>query len=174
MKKLIVAALVSVFSMASFAQNGDLVLPGAKWQAKFNGYICAAFGAKVAAPAAFAKFDVQFIDIVTDSSLDNGLIKATFTEEGKACRYNAIVFADNAASTMRLVESKAYATSDNSECAAGKAVLDSAFEANDYLYYGHPHNLGVMAPVEGAAEICNGSDLVGINFVVSGKLPTTK
>lgn len=174
MKKLIIASLVSLFSASVFAQNADLTLPGAKWQAKFNGYICDTSGTKVSAPSAFTNFDVQFIDIVTDSTLDNGLIKATFTEDGKTCRYSAIVFADNAASTMRLVESKAYASIDNTDCPAGKAVLDAALESNNYLYYGRPHNLGIMASVEGAADLCPGSDLVGINFVVSGKLPTTK
>lgn len=167
MKALLLA--LSMLSVSAFAQESDMVLEGAKWQAKFTDYKCAAFGTAAAQPTAHAKFNVVFEKIVTDSSLDNGLITASFTQDGKACRYNAIIFADNAASTMKLVDSKAYALAQDSDCAEGKAVLDESFAANNYLYWGHPHNLTVMMNIEGAAASC-GTDLVGVNFVVSGRI----
>lgn len=173
MKKLLLVtafALVSITS--SFAQDSrDLSLPGEKWLAKFTGYVCAAFTPVVAAPSEHADLKVKFERITTDSTLDNGLIKATFEENGVACRYNAILLADNAASTIRIVESKAYSVADGSECAHGKAVLDAGLESNSYLYYGHPHNLAIMIPSVGAEAVCGaGSTMIGVNFVVSGKI----
>ncbi len=171
MKKILLPLLISILPTSSFANTGDLVLAGEKWIAKFDKYICAAFTPAVARPQAFESLNVVFEQITTDMTLDNGLIKATFEEEGKACRYNAILFADNAASTSRLVESKAYAPADGSECAAGKALLDAAFAANDYLYYGHPHNLAFMVPGVGAQALCGDTaQVVGVNFVVKGRI----
>ena len=169
MKKFLAVALTTL-SMSAFAQDGDLVLQGEKWIAKSTGYICAAFGPTVEAPSAFSQLDVKFEKVTADSTLDNGLIKGTFTENGKACRYNAIIFADNAASTYRLVTSKAYAPADNSECAEGKALLDAAFAGGDYLYWGHPHNLTFMSPLTEADASCPGATHIGINFVVSGRI----
>ena len=168
MNKILFTLLIAIAPMTSFAEEGDLVLPGAKWVAKFDKFVCAAFGPAVSAPSSFADINVKFERIVTDSSLDNGLITANFTEEGSNCRYSAIIFADNAASTSKLVQSKAFSTAGVT-CEKGKAIIDAALLANDYLYYGHPHNLAMMAPVDGAKQVC-GSNLVGINFVVTGKL----
>ena len=106
----------------------------------------------------------------TDSTLDNGLIKATFEEEGKACRYSAIVLADNDAKTIKLVTSRSFAVNADADCARGQEVLDRALADNTYLYFGHPHNLSVLAPVEGAEAVCGaGNTRVGITFVVSGR-----
>lgn len=162
-------AFLATLSLSAFANEGDLVLQGEKWVAKHTGYKCAAFGADVARPASLEKLNVAFEKVTTDSTLDNGLIKATFTEDGVVCRYSAIIFADNAASTIRLVQSKSYSPSKASDCAEGKRVLDAAFESINYLYWGHPHNLTMMVPVEGAQATC-GADVIGINFVVSGRV----
>lgn len=172
--KFLASALLLAFSLSSFAQDADLVLAGEKWIAKHTGVVCAAFTPTVALPSGFANINVKFETVTTDKTLDNGLIKATFTENGNSCRYSAFLLADNAASTIRLVESKAFGADKNVDCSNGKSVLDAALESNDYLYYGHPHNLAIMVPVEGAAAICNGSNLIGINFVVAGKVPGAK
>lgn len=170
MKTFLALIAVSLISTSSFAHEGDLVLPGEKWAATFTGYVCSTTEKATEAPAAFTKYNVAFERMTSDSTLDNGLIKATFVENGKACRYSAIILADNAASTSRLVESKAFSTEDNSECAEGKAIIDAAFESNTYLYYGKPHNIAFMAPLEGAETSCPGSSMVGVNFVVSGRV----
>jgi hypothetical protein len=169
MNKLLVLSFSLILSLTATAQEGDLVLQGEKWIASHTGYVCDTSGTKVEAPSSFDKFQVSFEKITTDASLDNGLIKATFIENGKTCRYNAFVFADNSSNTIRLVESKAYAPQGDSECFEGKIMLDAALESNDYLYYGHPHNLAIMVPAEGADAIC-GSSLIGINFIVSGRV----
>ncbi len=171
MKKITALSLLALISMSSaFAQDSDLTIPNQKWVATFNKYICAASGPAVTAPSAFSQYQVSFDKITTDSTLDNGLLKATFVEDGQTCRYSAIVFADNAAFTLRLVESRAYAPTKRSHCAAGKAVLDAAFESNNYLYYGHPHNLGIMVPVAGVEAVCPGAAVMGVNFVVTGRI----
>ncbi len=46
------------------------------------------------------------------------------------------MLADNAASTVKLVHSKAYATAGDGSCFEGQAVVDDALLSNDYLYYG--------------------------------------
>ncbi len=173
MKKIALTAFVALFSMASaFAQDvRDLSLPGEKWVAKHTGYVCSTSTTATAIPTELDALKVKFERITTDSTLDNGLIKASFEENGVACRYNAIVFADNAASTMKLVESKAYSVVDGSECAVGKAVIDILLIENDYLYYGRPHNLAIMIPSASAEAICGaGAEFVGINFIVSGRI----
>jgi hypothetical protein len=171
MKKLVLFSLIAALpaSMA-FAAEGDLTLPGEKWIAKFDKYVCAAFGPVAARPEALERLNVQFEQLTTDSTLDNGLLLATFEENGKACRYNAIVLADNAASTIRLVDSKAYSPAGDSGCETGKAILDHSLRSIDYLYYGHPHNLALMLPDVGAGGVCNGGKVVGANFVVKGKV----
>lgn len=169
MKKILAVAL-STLSMSAFAQDGDLVLQGAKWIAKFENFICVEAGPSVGAPSSFEKLNVKFEALTADSTLDNGLIKASFSENGKSCRYNAIIFADNAASTYKIVQSKAYNTADNSECAEGKATLDEALTAGDYLYWGRPHRITFLASAEGAEVSCPGSSQVGVSFVVSGRI----
>lgn len=162
------ALLIAVSLNTASAQ--DLSIPNPKWVATFNKYICAAFGPAVAAPSAFHYYNVKFETVTTDSTLDNGLLKATFVEDGRACRYSAILFADNAASTIRLVQSKAWAPARNSYCVRGKAVIDAALEYNNYLYYGHPHNLAFMVPVQGVEAVCAGAQVMGVNFVVTGRI----
>jgi hypothetical protein len=170
MKKLIALSLFIISTLGAVeAQETDLVLTGEKWIATHTGHICAAFGETVSAPQAFANLNVKFEKITTDSTLDNGLLKATFEEDGITCRYSALIFADNRLATIRLIESKAFASEGKSDCAQGKSILDAAFESTNYLYWGHPHNLTVMVPVAGATAVCN-SELVGVNFVVSGRV----
>ncbi|RZA07625.1 MAG: hypothetical protein EOP11_07175 [Proteobacteria bacterium] len=170
MKFAVLSLLALSLSPAAFAES-DLSIPGEKWVAKFDKYVCAAFGAGVAQPSALSEIGFTFETITTDSTLDNGVIRGSFTDGDTACRYSAIVLADNAAATMKLVESKAYATAGEGSCARGQATLDAALRENNYLYYGHPHNLAIMAPLAGAEAVCGaGATNVGINFVVSGKI----
>lgn len=172
MKKL---ALIAILSASTMAHAGDLTIPGEKWIAKFTGFVCAAFTEPVGAPTEFAKLNVKFEQITADSTLDNALLKATFEIDGKTCRYNSIISADNTAQTYELVQSIAYDVNGTTaaaykDCNAGKAVIDNAFKAtNKYLYWGHPHNLSFMLPGTGADNVCGaGAEFIGANFVVSG------
>lgn len=171
MKNTLLVALFALMSISAFANDGDLTIPGERWLARHAGYVCAAFEPDTNTPVVYADMNLQFESLTTDHSLDNGLIKATFEVEGQVCRYSAILLADNAAATIDLVESKAYAVEGNVDCSAGKEIVDANLLANDYLYYGHPHNLAIMAPFAGAAEVCGeGATHVGIRFVVAGRI----
>jgi hypothetical protein len=170
MKLSLLSLLALVISPAAFAET-DLSIPGEKWVAKFDKYVCAAFGAGVAQPSGLSDLGVTFETMTTDSTLDNGVIRGSFVDGDTSCRYSAIVLADNAAATVKLVQSKAYATAGEGDCARGQATIDSALLSNNYLYYGHPHNLAIMAPVAGAEAVCGaGATHVGVNFVVAGKI----
>jgi hypothetical protein len=166
MKQTILAGLIM---MSGLAGASDLTIPGERWLAKGEGYRCAAYGTDVVAPTSHSDMNVTFEQITTDRTLDNGLLKASFTENGVECRYSAILLADNAAGTIGLVESKAYSVDGTVDCETGKEVLDNQLEFNDYLYWGHPHRLTIMIPDASAEGVCGvGATHIGINFVVAG------
>lgn len=167
MKKLLVAAL-ALMSLTSFA-NEDLSLPGAKWVAKYTDYVCDSYENVVYQPSAHSSMNLIWGNLVTDSTLDNGLVKATFTtRNGNLCKYSAILLADNALKTIRLVESKAFAVASSAiSCDEGKDVVDALLENNTYLYAGKPHNVTIMVPFAGA---CKGKGQIGVNFRVAGRI----
>ncbi|MCO5144446.1 MAG: hypothetical protein M9962_15310 [Oligoflexia bacterium] len=175
MKKIVFMSLMALVASVNLAKANDLDLPGEKWLGVFDKYVCEAFGDAVSAPRALDEMNVRFEQITTDYTLDHALLKGTFTQAGKLCRYNAILLADNAAQTSQLVQSIAYDPEGTGsryiDCNEGKAVLDAAFKANKYLYYGHPHNLAFMLPGVGSEGVCGaGSKTIGANFVVKGKI----
>lgn len=168
MKKVILLSAASLIASMTLA-NEDLNLGGKeRWEAKHTGYICDAFKAPTDAPLLHQDMNVQFEVLRTDKTLDNGLVLATFEAEGETCRYSALLFADNAASTINFVDSKAYGLNKNVDCSEGKEILDLHLENNDYLYWGHPHHVTIMMPVESASDICGeGATHIGLDFTVS-------
>lgn len=170
MKNVLFIALLLV-AQSSFAET-DLSIPGEKWLGKFTGYICQPFTENVEAPKTHRDLKVKFESVVTDSTLDNGVLKATYEVNGSVCRYSAIMFADNAASTIKLIESKAYSLTTGVDCSIGKTVLDDQLAPiNDYFYYGHPHNMTVMVETVEGREFCGeNATHVGVNFVVAGRI----
>jgi hypothetical protein len=169
MKKTLLLCLIALLPAAAFATESDLELPGERWLAKFDRYVCG-YDAPTNAPAELADLKVVFEKASTDRSLDNALLLASYEQDGVACRYNAILLADNAAFTSRLVESKAYAVNGDGDCSRGKSVLDRNLSANTYLYYGHPHRLAIMMPVADAEAVCGpGKNTIGVEFVVYGR-----
>ncbi len=164
--------LATLLTASTFA-NTDLVLEGERWLASHKGYVCAAFTDYTAAPASHADLNVKFEKLSTDYTLDNILIKATFENvDGVECSYSSILFADNAASTIVLVDSRAFSKEvASADCSEGKTILDDQLADNDYLYWGHPHHATIMVPAAGAADICGaGATHIGIDFMVSGRV----
>lgn len=171
MKFALILASFTLLTSSAFAET-DLKIPGEKWLGKFTGYVCDAEGEKTAPPVAHSNLNVVFENVVTDATLDNGVIKATFTSNGNVCRYSAIMLADNTAQTITLVESKAYSNTEGVDCSEGKALLDSQFApVSKYHYYGHPHHMAIMVDASDAADICGeGATQVGVDFIVSGRI----
>ncbi|MCO4754451.1 MAG: hypothetical protein KC478_08200 [Bacteriovoracaceae bacterium] len=167
MKKKLLSTFMAFASVTAFANN-DLVLDGARWEAKAQGYKCGAFNEQVQGPLSHQELQVNFETLVTDRTLDNGLVKATFIQDGVTCSYSALLLADNTASTIGLVESKAYAIDGDADCSIGQNVLDASLADNDYLYWGHPHHVTIMMPAASASVVCGeGATHVGLDFVVS-------
>ncbi len=168
--KLLVLGL-SAFTMINVSAN-DLSIPGEKWVGKFTGYVCGLTASKVPAPKTYRDLNVNFETVVTDSTLDNGVLKATFEVNGNVCRYSAIMLADNTNSTIKMIESKAYALDGVTDCSIGKEILDEQLlPENAYLYYGHPHNMAIMVESPEAQEYCGEKAThFGINFVVAGRI----
>lgn len=168
MKKTLFLCLIALIPAASFAAEGDLELPGERWLTKFDRYVCD-YDKATAQPAELADLKVAFEKASTDYSLDNVLITAAFEQNGAACRYSAILFADSDNKSSRLVESKAF-NAEGADCSAGKAVLDRNLAANSYLYYGHPHRIAIMMPVADAEAVCGaGKNTIGVEFVLTGR-----
>lgn len=163
--------LSTLFTISSLA-NSDLVLEGERWLASHKGYVCAAFTDYAATPADHSTLNVKFQKLSTDRTLDNILIKATFDANGVECSYSSILLADNDASTIVLVDSKAFSKIDTSvDCSEGKELLDAQFADNNYLYWGHPHHATIMVPSTDAVELCGeGATHIGIDFMVSGRV----
>ncbi len=170
LKQALLATLLSSSFSAVAAE--DLVLPGERWLANNGGYVCgAATTQKVSGPEALEEIQASFKTLTSDYSLDNGLIKATFVEDENLCNYSALMFADNAGYTMKLVDSKAYSTAKDASCAVGKALLDEALAFNKYLYWGRPHHITLMIPDSDGTKGCAADQsTVGIDFVVAGRL----
>ena len=171
MKKIILASALAALSLSTaIANDGDLTIPGERWNSKFTAFVCGDGNVQAAAvPTEFAAYGIQIGRMTTDYSLDNYLIKATFTEDNVTCNYSAILLADNAVWGIKLVESKAYAAEGGSECLGGKAVIDSALADNKYAYL--HGRAAIWAPVAGAEASCGaGATTVGLHFQVTGKL----
>lgn len=171
MKKIILGSFLAALSLTSaFANDGDLTLPGERWVAKFTAFVCNDGNTQTASvPADFAAKNIVFGRATTDITLDNLLLKATFEENGVACNYSALIFADNAAWTAKLVDSRAYSADGSSDCAEGKAYLDSMLAFNNYKYL--HGRAAVYIPVSDAALQCGAeATSVGLHFQVTGKI----
>lgn len=170
MMKSVFATMVVLLSFGyAFAAESDLTLPGERWFAKFTAFVCEDGNTQtVSVPQQFAAIDVVFGRATTDFTLDNLLLKATFVDEGVACNYSALIFADNAAKTAKLVQSKAYAP-NGGDCTHGQAVLDQALSFNTYKYL--HGRAAIYVPATDAVLQCGaGATTIGLHFQVQGKI----
>lgn len=171
MKKIIMTGLfTALFLTTAIANDGDLTMPGERWNSKFTAFVCGDGNTQASeTPIDFATYGIELGQMTTDISLDNFLLRATFVENNVTCKYSAILLADNAAWTIKLINSKAYAIDGDSQCLEGKAVIDSALADNQYKYL--HGRAAIWAPVNGAEISCGASsNTVGLHFQVLGKL----
>ncbi len=151
----------------------NLKLEAARWGGKAAGYVCAAAETVfVGTPSEYSDLNVAWGSVVTDFSLDNGLLLATFTPvEGTTCSYSALMFANSQTKNIALVESRAFATAGEGSCADGKEILDAALASNKYIWKESRKHLTILAPSASAEDICGaGVANVGIDFVFTGKI----
>lgn len=169
MRKLILVGLLTL-SAQSFANVTDLTIPEERWAAKFTAYVCQDGNTQTASvPSEFSERNVVFTRATTDYSLDNYLFKATFEENGYVCNYSAVMFADNAAWNIKLVQSVAHVNGDDSLCTQGKAFLDNLLTFNNYKYL--HGRAAIYVPTRDAAALCGeGNSTVGLHFQVTGKI----
>ncbi len=170
MKKVILASMLALSLTSAFANEGDLTLPGERWAAKFTAFVCGDGNTQTSSiPADFAERNVVFGKATTDMSLDNLLVRATFQEDGVTCNYSVLLLADNAAWTVKLVDSKAYSLNNESACLEGKAFLDSALADNKYKYL--HGRAAIYVPASDASVQCGeGNSTIGLHFQVTGKI----
>lgn len=169
--KLLLAALLMLSALSAMAQESDLVLPGERWLAQHTHFVCEDGNTTaMQAPAELEQFNVLFGRLTTDYSLDNVLVKARFEQNGAECRYSALLFADNAAFTAALVDSKAYAVNGASDCSEGKAAIDSVLNFNSYKYL-HGRAAIYFKASNAQAACGDHSDVIGIHFQAKGKIP---
>ncbi len=164
-KRLSLIALIALaFNNANAQAQTDLVLEGERWVGKWTGYVCDDGNTEAAeAPAELMDYGVEFTHIGADYSLDNVTIRAQYQENGVTCNYSSILFADNDAWTVELVESRVYPADS---CASGKELMDQTFEMNDYKYL--HGRVAVYVPFSNSQMAC-GSENIGIHFQVTGK-----
>lgn len=151
----------------------NLPFPDARWGGKAAGYVCeAAVATFVATPVEYSDLNVQWGTVVTDFTLDNGLLLATFSSDADTtCSYSAIMLANSTTKNISLVESRAFASVGEGSCAAGKAILDEKLASNQYLWKESRKHLTILAPSVSAESICGaGVEAVGIDFVFTGKI----
>lgn len=170
MKKMILGLTLSLVSSA-FAQDINF---GAqeRWLAQFSSITCGGVAnTPVSAPAEFRNRAIMFSYMTTDYTLDHGKFVASFYEKGTECRYNLVGHADNANFIFTKTDSTAYAINggDVSNCAEGKAYLDSLFETPNNYFYKHG-TMSMQVAVADAATLCGeGATHVGIFFRKAAK-----
>ena len=166
---MILVAAFALSAVSSAFANTDLALENERWYGKFTAYVCNDGNTQAAeVPAEFAGYNVEFGHIGTDYSLDNFIMKATFTENGTECSYSAFLTADNAAWTIALTESRAFAVNGNGTCEEGKAVIDQVLTFNNYKYL---HGRAAIYSTFSNADVAcaDGSGKIGLHFQVLGR-----
>ncbi len=170
MKKFVLFAL-TMASLQTLANTAtDLTLSGERWLAKFTAFVCEDGNTQTSTiPSEFAKRKIMFTRATTDYSLDNYLFKATFEENGNVCNYSALMLADNAAWTIKLVQSVAHSNGDESLCSDGANYLNNVLSFNNYKYL--HGRAAIYLPTEEAGQLCSPEQTnIGLHFQVMGKI----
>lgn len=166
MKKILTLVTLVLFSQSVVAQ--DLVLEGERWFGKFTGYVCADGNTPAqVAPSELARYEVAFGHVGADYSLDNVILKGTFQENGVTCYYSALLFADNAAWTAELVDSRAY-SQEGVSCAEGHQAIDQTLSFNRYEYL-HGRAALFIPSVDAEAACGAGAEEIALHLQVQGR-----
>lgn len=160
--KILFLALALIAPQA-YAAEGDLVLPGARFLANFDRFICNDFSEEgVPMPNSLQGFGLQFDQLQVDGMTVAALITANYEENGQACRYSALL-ARGARSALNLKESKAFSADAASSCEAGKAVIDALVAKMTFSVTKPINFIGLRVPAVDAS-VC-GEDAKGVKIV---------
>lgn len=161
MKTLLLA--LALFSSQAFAVEGDLVLPGARFLANFDRFICNDFAEEgVPLPSSLDGFGLKFDQLQVDGMTVAALITANFEENGQACRYSALL-QRGARSTLNRKESKAFSTRADITCEDGKAKIDAIVTKMTFSVTKPINFIGLRIPAVDTA-VCGG-DAKGVKIV---------
>jgi hypothetical protein len=160
--KILFLALALIAPQA-YAAEGDLVLPGARFLANFDRFICNDFAEEgVALPASLEGFGLKFDQLQVDGMTVAALITANFEENGQVCRYSGLL-QRGARSSLNLKESKAFSTGADITCESGKAVIDALVAKMTFSVTKPINYIGLRVPAVNA-EAC-GADAKGVKIV---------
>jgi hypothetical protein len=167
--KFLLIGLAAIGANAAAAQTGDLTLPGERYSAPFDRYICSSFDETgVAEPAAITANGVVFEKLTSDAGLDNFLLVLTYASGDATCRYSAIIQPTATRGIAARTESLAYSTSEGVDCSAGKDYLDAWTGSLPYAYFerrGQPVQVSLGLPLDGLESQCGeGATKIGIVF----------
>lgn len=170
MKKFVLALALTASSFSAFASDINF---GAteRWLAQHAGFTCGAANTVTQTPTEFKNKAIMFSYMTTDYTLDNGKFVASYYEKGTECRYNLVGHADNVTFIFTKTDSTAYAINggDSTNCAEGKAYLDSLFATENPYFYKHG-TMSMQVAVADAQALCGeGATHVGIFFKKAAK-----
>jgi hypothetical protein len=166
LKQSLFALVLAATSTGAVAAEGDLVLEGEKYSARFKHYTCSGFDNRVLPPIEFDDMDLRYEKLATNRAFDTFILVARFNENGAACRYSVILKPDFEANTASAIESKAFAPEGDSDCMIGKEYLDGLTKNFAYDFTEEPYKIGLKFAVESAADLCGeGATTVSSVFV---------
>jgi hypothetical protein len=161
--KILFLALALIAPQAQAAE-GDLILPGARFLANFDRFICNDFAEEgVPLPSSLEGLGLKFDQLQVDGMTVAALITADFEENGQACRYSALL-QRGARSTLNLKESKAFAADAATTCESGKAVIDALVTKMSFSVTKPINFIGLRIPAVDAAVCGEGAKGVKIVF----------
>lgn len=153
---------LSLLTPATYAMEGDLVLPDAYFGALYNRLICNSFDEEgVTAPSALSTRNVRVEKLLADRMLIQFLIAANFQQDDSECRYSMILTRARNNALVK-TESRAFALAGTSDCQQGKEDMDQLFSGRlPFTFTKNPIRfvaLKVTTPT--GAEVCG----EGVNF----------
>jgi hypothetical protein len=164
MKTLLLTLALLAPQAQSYAAEGDLILPGARFLAHFDRFICNDFAeAGVGLPESLEGFGLEFDQLQVDGMTVAALLTANFEENGTACRYSALL-QRGSRSSLNLKESKAFSPAAETDCEAGKALIDALVTKMTFSVTKPINFIGLRVPAVNTTACGEGAKGVKIVF----------
>ncbi len=147
--------LLLLSTVTSLAQTGDLILPDARYLAKFDRLVCRDFDeAGIQTPESLASDGVVFEKLVADGMVIQFLVTAVFRRGEVVCHYSALLMRARKNNLAR-TDSRVYSDHAEADCSAGKEKLDALFTRMPFAYTSHPIRfISLKIPTVDAVQVC--------------------